>query len=142
MSNKDFNLRLQESIIGAETVLGAIAEAKRSRPRRRRDLLDLMDGEPALQEFLKGALLEMAGEMAIHGCPPSITGAVYRQTAFLLAVTFNAVQQAHRDLYADLLPQTEADANAKSESPADRDPSPGPDGGKGADRPSKKEPKP
>lgn len=142
VKERDLNTRLQEAIIDADAVLGAIAEAKQRQPRGRRGPLDLLEGEPALHEFLKGALLEIAGEMAINDCPPAMTRAVYRETAFLLAVTFNAVRYAHRDLYADLLPQAEADV-AEAKPQADQDLSPGQDGGNEANRSSKKkEPKP
>jgi hypothetical protein len=139
VNDKQLGRRLRESIIDSETILRAVAHARQCKPRGRRGPLDLLESEPALQEFLKGALLEVAGEMAIHGCEPSVIRAVYREAAFLLAVTFNSVGQAHRDLYADLLPQTEPEATA---SHADQDLSPGPDGGKEANRPSKKESKP
>jgi hypothetical protein len=106
----DVRTGLQESIIDMDTVLCAVSKAKRCKPPGRRSPLDLLDGEPTLQEFLKGSMLEIAGNMAINGCSPSITRSVYREASFLLAVTFNAVRQAQRDLYADLLPQAEIEA--------------------------------
>lgn len=107
MKKRDTDPRLQEAIIDAETVLAAVAVAKSHKARRAPGSLAVLEGEPALQEFLKGALLEIAGSMAIHGCPSSITGSVYREVAFLLGVTFASVRKAHRDLFADLLPDTE-----------------------------------
>lgn len=141
MKERDLNKRLQESIIDMETVLGAIAQAKSCKPRGRRGPLDLLEDEPALHEFLKGALLEVAGNLAIDGCAPAVIRSVYRETAFLLAVTFNAVGQAHRKLYADLLPQTD-DQAVLAEPRADQDLSPAPESGSRQDRSSeRKEPK-
>lgn len=141
MSDKHQKLRLQESIIDTETVLRAVAEAKACKPTGRRGPLDLLADEPAMYEFLKGALLEIAGQMAINDCPPAMTRLVYREAAFLLAVTFNAVRHAHRDLYADLLPRTETDPPSTG-SHADQDLSSKPEGGNKTHRSPKKESKP
>jgi len=97
--------RLQESIVEMEVVLGAIAEIRQPEGTSGRKALDVLSGEPVLQEYLSGAILEIAGKMSLFGCPPAAVRCMYREVAFLLATTFLSVRQAHRQLYADLLPQ-------------------------------------
>ncbi len=111
--------RRQEAIIDPETLLGAIRDAKAPRSRRTRRPLPALDGEPVLQEFLQGALLETAGLAALHGAPPTVVRGINAETRFLLTVTFEAVSRAHRRLYEDLLPRTDTDAAPEaSASPA------------------------
>lgn len=132
----------QESIIDMPTILAAITEARLHKSRGPRENLDMLNGEPALQEFLKGSLLEIAGNMALNGCSSSTIRGIHHEVAFLLATTFSAVRQAYRELYADLLPQTE-DPAMPVKPDADQDQAVKPDGPRKTDRLSKrKETKP
>jgi hypothetical protein len=101
---------MQEAIIDMETVLQGIGRSRRPRLRAGRSALGALESEPVLQEFLGGAIMELAGKMALEGCPPTATRIMYRELSFLLAVTFDAVREAHRKLYADLLPPADPSA--------------------------------
>lgn len=106
-----------ESIIDAEVLTAALEAIQQHDTRKGEDKepLDLMEGEPALRGYLNEALLQLAGKMALCGCPTEAVQGVHHDTMTLLAATFEVVRQAYRRLYADLLPQTES-----GEMPSDR----------------------
>lgn len=99
---------LSDSIIDSDLLLAVIAGVKeyravvgkKSRP------LSLMSGEGVLQVFLESSLLELAGQMALSGCGPESVRTMHEEVSFLLNVTCEVVTQAHRRLFADLLPQS------------------------------------
>lgn len=96
-----------DAIITPELLLEAIAGVREFRAvtGTRTGPLATMEGEPALREFLHGSLLEIAGRMGLSGCSPEIISNVHQEMSFLLAVTFEAVGQAHRRLFADVMPE-------------------------------------
>jgi len=113
-----------DSIISPDLLLETVAAVREFRAVTgpRSQALAPLELEPALQQFLDGALLEIAGRMSLSGCSPQITHAVHSEASFLLSVTFEVVRQAHRRLFADLLPEPDAAREVSDASPEEAEP--------------------
>lgn len=100
----------EESIIDAEVLTAAVEAIQRHDAEKGEDKepLDGLAGEPALRGYLGEALLQLAGKMALCGCPTEAVQGVHHDTMGLLAVTFEATRQAYRRLYAEFLPDPES----------------------------------